>query len=318
MLVYGPTLSGKSGDYISDLILGQNKEISGLMLIVTSSKIQGFINTCTLSDVLSASELYNLSECVKMKMCPWRQDIKYYGDNITFVETLLNNYDWHLQISLLDGDTIVIHNTDFSKLTNTDMNLLNLVGLVKLHIFGSNITDETADNIASVISRNINLQKLKLCSSILQPSGILKILLNILSLKKLYINDNNITCEAADDIAAVIACNFNLQEFDISENNLQTAGIIKVMKALKGINTLRKLYISNNNITDDVTDNIAAVISFNLDMEVLDISGNSLQTEGAIKIGNFIQNIHTPKTLFIINHWRRKPLMIGGAKVIVD
>ena len=124
MLVYDPTLSDENGDNISNLILGQKKDMSGVMLIVTSSKILGFINTCTLSDVLSASELYNLSECVrysKMKMCSWRQDIKYYGENIDFVKTLLNNYDWHLQISLLDGDTIVIHNTDFSKLTNTDM-----------------------------------------------------------------------------------------------------------------------------------------------------------------------------------------------------
>ena len=118
---------------------------------------------------------------------------------------------------------------------------------------------------------------------------------------KLYINHNNITYEASDDIAAVVSCNLNLQEFDISGNNLQIAGIIKVMKALKGINTLRKLYISNSNVTDEIANDIATVISCNPALEVLDISGNSLQAKGAIKIGKFLQNIYTPKTLFVTN-----------------
>ena len=317
MLVYGPTLSDESCDYTSNLILGLNKEISGVMLIVSNSKIQGFINTCTLSDELSALELYNLNEYVKylktkMRMCPWRQGIQNYSKNITynaFVETILNKYDWYLQVSLLEGDTILVHKTDFSKLVNTInsssiVNLQNVVTLVKLHIFGSHITDQTADDIVSVISCNIHLKELNLGYNILQPLCIQKItgsLQKVSSLTKLYINHNNITYEAADDIAAVISCNLNLQEFDISGNNLQTTGVIKVMKALKGINTLRKLYISNSNVTDEVADDVAAVISCNPDLEVLDISGNSLQAKGAIKIGNFLQNIYTPKTLFVTN-----------------
>ena len=317
MLIYDPTLSDESGDYISNLILGQNKGNSGVMLLVSVNKIQGFINTCTLSNELSTLELYNLNEYVrylktKMRMCPWRQDIQSSGKNINhnaFVEAILNNYNWHLQVSLLEDDTIVVHKTDFSKLVNainslSNVNLQNVATLMKLYISGSHITDQTADDIASVISCNIHLKELNLGYNILQPLCILKItrsLLKVSSLTKLYINHNNITYEAAGDIATVVSCNLNLQEFDISGNNLQTAGIIKVMKALKGINTLRKLYISNSNVTDEVADDIATVISCNPDLEVLDISGNTLQSKGAIKIGNFLQNIYTPKTLFVTN-----------------
>ena len=309
MLVYDPTMSDKFSDFLSSLLLNQNKDVLGLVLIASRSKIQGFINTYTFSNELSALELYNLNEYLKTKVHLWRQDIDNSGKNITcnaFVKTLLNNNDWFLQVSLLEGDTVVAHKTDLSKLVNTVISLetVNLQNVVKLHIFRSNITDQAADDIAAVISCNIHLQEFNLCTSMVQASGILNIsrsLQKISSLRKLYINHNNITYEAAGNIAATISSNKNLQEFDISGNNLQTAGVIKIMKALKGLNTLRKLYISNNSITDEVADYITAVISCNTDIKVLDISGNNLQASGAIKIGNFLQNIYTPKTLFITN-----------------
>ena len=221
----------------------------------------------------------------------------------------------------MEGDTIVAHKTDFSKLVNTVIffKAVNLQNIVKLYTFRSNITDQAADDIALIISYSIHLQEFNLCANMVQASGILKIsrsLQKISSLRKLYINHNNITYEAADNIAATISSNKNLQEFDISGNNLLTAGVIKIMKALKGLNTLRKLYISNNSITDEVADYITAVISCNTDIKVLDISGNNLQASGAIKIGNFLQNIYTPKTLFITN--TDNPADVDVSTVISD
>ena len=186
MLIYDPTLSDESGDFISNLILGQNKDNSGVMLLVSANKIQGFINIC---NELSALELYNLNEYVKylktnMPMCPWRQDIQNSSKNITYnalVKAILNNYNWHLQVSLLEGDTIVVHKTDFSKLANainssSIVNLHSVVAtLMKLYISGSHITDQTADDIVSVISCSIHLKELSLSYNILQPLCILKI-----------------------------------------------------------------------------------------------------------------------------------------------
>ena len=167
------------------------------------------------------------------------------------------------------------------------------------------ITDEVADDIAAVISCNIHLQELNLGSNNLQASGTIKIaksLQKILSLTKLYINNSNITHEAADDIATVISCNTKLQEFNLSGNNLQKTGVIKVVKALRGISTLRKLYLSNVSIADEAADDIAAVISCNTQMEVLDVSGNNFKVMGAMKIGENLQHIYTSKTLFISNN----------------
>ena len=47
-------------------------------------------------------------------------------------------------------------------------------------------------------------------------------------LTKLSISNNNITDEIASDFADVISHNIYLQEFNLSRNNLQTIGAIKI------------------------------------------------------------------------------------------
>ena len=112
MLVYDPTMSDEIADDISSLISSSNKNISSVMLIVSSNKVEGIVNTCTLSNELSALKLFNLSTYVKYlktKMCPWRENVEYHDENIiihTFVE-LLHKIDINcqLKIALLEKDT---------------------------------------------------------------------------------------------------------------------------------------------------------------------------------------------------------------------
>ena len=172
----------------------------------------------------------------------------------------------------------------------------------KMCLLDNSISNEAIDNLATAISNSTNLRELNLGSTGLQTLDTIKItrgLQKISSLTRLYINNNNITDEAADDIAAAISCNTKLKEFDVSGNNLQPIDVMKILKALKHTSTLRKLYISNNNITDEVVDDIAAVISCNAQIEVLDISRNNLQALGAMRITKCLKHICTPKTLFI-------------------
>ena len=77
MFVYDPTMSNKIANDISHLVLSSSKDISGVMLIVSWSKIQGIVNTCTLSNELSALELFNLSIYIRYlntKVCPWKKN----------------------------------------------------------------------------------------------------------------------------------------------------------------------------------------------------------------------------------------------------
>ena len=174
--------------------------------------------------------------------------------------------------------------------------------LTKLYINNNQITDEAADYIADVISCNSHLQILDISSNSLQAQGatiILKRLQKISSLTTLYISNNNITDEkTADDIAAVVSSN-PIQVLDVGNNCLGTIGITKVAKALQSVCTLTHLYISNNSITDEATDDIAAAISCNPYLEEFDIGYNSIEGRGAIKIIKGFQQISTLKKLFM-------------------
>ena len=179
--------------------------------------------------------------------------------------------------------------------------LQTISSLTKLSIDNNKITNEAAFYIADVISCNSHLQELDISSNSLQAQGatiILKKLQKISSLTTLYINNNNITYEVADDIAAVVSCN-PMQVLDVSNNCLGTIGITKVAKALQSVCTLTHLYISNNNIIDVTTDDIAAAISCNPYLEEFDIVCNSIEGRGAIKIVKSFQQMSTLKKLFM-------------------
>ena len=53
------------------------------------------------------------------------------------------------------------------------------------------------------------------------PYNLLKVFQQILTLRKLFIDYNNITDEAADDFVAVICHNLHLKQFRYNRNKLQ-------------------------------------------------------------------------------------------------
>ena len=75
---------------------------------------------------------------------------------------------------------------------------------------------------------------------------ITKSLQNVYTLKKLNICYNSITNDAADDIAIAIMCKTQMEELDVSGNDLQTTGIMKIAKSLLHSCALKNLYINKN------------------------------------------------------------------------
>ena len=365
MLVYDPTMSDEIADDISSLISSSNKDISGVMLIVSSNKVEGIVNTCTLSNELSALELFNLNMYVKYsntKMCPWRENVEYHDENIivhTFVEFLHKiDINCQLKIALLENDTMIAYKTKFTNLVRStnyvsviylsDCNVTEYNSLIKqcssVYVFQNNqlnmaylqteghqvtgaaqfittlnnittlntikiknfvITDENADGLANVLHHNTQLQELCLDGNDLQTTSAIKIakaLQGISTLRVLSICNNMITDETAKYIAAAIFCNIKLIELNIGKNNLKTVGAIKIVNALRARHMLKRLNLSsNNNITDEAADKISAVVSSNTQLEELDVSGNNLQTMGIMKIAKELQHIYTLKKLYISN-----------------
>ena len=88
-------------------------------------------------------------------------------------------------------------------------------------------------------------------------------------------------------------------ELVIGDYDLHAVDAITILKALQDMLTLRKLFISRNNITEKAADEIAAAISCNTQLQELDISDNHLQSTGAITISKDLQGISTLTKLFI-------------------
>jgi len=95
---------------------------------------------------------------------------------------------------------------------------------------------------------------------------------------------------------AVMSCNTNLDELDLSYNNLQSIGAIKFAKGLKYTVTLKNLNLSGNMITDEAANDIANVVSCNTKLEVL----NCLQLASAMQIATKINNSLTLKSLTLL------------------
>ena len=119
MFVYSPTMPDQIADDICNLILSSDKDISGVMLIVSSGKVQGIVNTCSMSNELSVLEIFNLSRYIRYlntKMCPW--SLESNSDNkdviFTFIKLLHKiDFDWKLKVLLWENNTLIVHNTKF-------------------------------------------------------------------------------------------------------------------------------------------------------------------------------------------------------------
>ena len=96
------------------------------------------------------------------------------------------------------------------------------------------------------------------------------------------ISNNNVSEEAADDIAIVLSHNTKLQKF--SSNSFKTAGMIKIAKALKNVSNLTELSISDNSIDERAADDIATALSHNTKLQELHLHDNSFRTSGIVKI----------------------------------
>jgi len=115
--------------------------------------------------------------------------------------------------------------------------------LTKLFLIDNNISDK----VTTVLSQKMQIKGLNLSRNNLQSMGcvvICKALEKVSTLSKLYFRSNNISGKAAKDIAAVSYQNTQLQELDLSGNNLQVKGCMLICKALQKLSTLSKLAIS--------------------------------------------------------------------------
>ena len=182
--------------------------------------------------------------------------------------------------------------------------LQNVSTLTMLNMSKNNITDEAIDDIIGIVYHNAQLQQLNIGFNGFALNGIARITVALrkgTDLRALQIENNKINDTDKHSTAQTISLNAKLESFNCSDNNFSTGCILEIIKALQNISTLTKLYISNSNVTDEAVDGLAAVVNKNIKLQEFDVSGNNLQSKGAIKIAKVLQNISTLTKLYINN-----------------
>ena len=96
-----------------------------------------------------------------------------------------------------------------------------------------------------------------------------------ISLVGLEISDCNLG-KCADDIGRVLSCNVMLEQLNLSHNRLQACGITKIFREITRLKKLKEFILSHNKVSDT-----AVILSHNTDLELLDWSHNTLQTQGS-------------------------------------
>ena len=202
-------------------------------------------------------------------------------------EALADALSENTKLKELDLSNNNLHAEGISKIFNG----LKISTLLKLNISHNNVTDKAADDIANFLSRNVKLENLDISHNNLQSHDATKIFTinNIVKLTTFNIGCNNITTEAANDIAAFLSRNKKLVELDLSYNKLLSTGVIEICMKLSSIFNLVKFNISHNNITTEAIDVIGDFLFHNTKLQILDLSKNDLQGSGCWK--DFIKNL---------------------------
>lgn len=134
LFIYDSSL--KDASEICNLIKG-NSSMPGVFLIISKSKIQGVINTCSLTDELSNLEILNLVTTMRSfcyNSLPsasfWRDNLQFYGNSSeaiiqSFVDFLYKiTTGYYLTICLVEGNTLIAHNVDYEIINKIDTSLM--------------------------------------------------------------------------------------------------------------------------------------------------------------------------------------------------
>ena len=166
-------------------------------------------------------------------------------EGIKHVSTLLKLNIAHNMVTNKAGECIVHGLSNKSKLKELNLSHANLK-------YSINIRDSkhSANKVSHFLSRYPNLQVLNLSYTNLEEAGFIEMLneIDLFNLTKFDISGNSITTDAADNIAVLLSKNDELEDLNLSCNNLQEPGIRNILDSIN-ISNLSSLNISDNHIT---------------------------------------------------------------------
>ena len=166
-----------------------------------------------------------------------------------------------------------------------------------LHLSNNTITGSTANTLALAVENNVSLEEVCLPSNSFHLSAdkIVQALKKLSKLRKLNLNDNNMSSGVSSHLAEVMANNNSLSDLLLSKNSLQSSALV-IFEALVKTSSLRKLNLNNNGLSGNVAQGLAYVLDNNPYLEELHLSNNALRSSVKIILKS-LQNLSKLKVL---------------------
>ena len=158
--------------------------------------------------------------------------------------------------------------------------------LRSLDIRNNTITEEAGDVLASVLSKNAELQKLHL-NLLLTPLKVTNALRNVSGLQSLVFDSCNPSEEVESIMESVIINNASLQILSLANINLSKKFI---SLAIGKISNLSFLQLEDNLLTEEMSYDLSLAISKNVSLKTLILLDNILQA-GLIKIAKVCNSL---------------------------
>ena len=150
-----------------------------------------------------------------------------------------------------------------------------------VNVNNNNFDDETADDMAAVISTNYALQKFSIAQNkySAKVTRIAIALSKVNTIKVFDVSKNQVTSNGIEDTASALAQCYTLEELNISHNLLTFTAIIKIAQAFRRHPNLQKLNLSNNvTLFHSETEFLVDVIlSSNLLLVDLNVCGRNIR-----------------------------------------
>ena len=173
-----------------------------------------------------------------------------------------------------------------------------------LDISGLRITNRGVDLIAVTLSYIASLKLLDISYTKIDTNKCAKIfraLKHVSSLQCLKMSNNSFSDEVADYMTAIIG-NCKIEELDISNNELSSVGVIKIINSLSKSSAIKGLDISNNCVSIDNAEILSVTIANCFTLQELNLSQNSLMFFGVVKIAQALTDHPNLKHLNIENN----------------
>lgn len=199
--------------------------------------------------------------------------------------------------------------------------ITNTQSLKSISLYNNMSGDEGAASIASLIARCTSLEEFSMVSSRVGPEGGAALGQALATgpkqLRTLNIHDNPMTEEAAEALAIAITSQPGLRILNLNDTCLTNDGVIRIASALIDNNEqLEELELSLNEVNPQGAEAIAAAVASKPSLSKLNLRENELEDDGALIIAKALVGVPGLKTLDLSGNQLHRAGACTVAKVV--